>query len=168
MAIRVVRVGTPRSRGEGLRLGTVRLLPRGVRKEDYAGQNFFDVWVPEVAPSRALVAFAQAEPWTDARWATFEKRYLREMARPETQRVIAVLGALGKQTNFSIGCYCENPWRCHRSLLGELLRAHGAKVAIPRSSSRPQSRSRSRQTRRATGRLPRRTASGAAPRSGRD
>jgi uncharacterized protein YeaO (DUF488 family) len=166
--IQVVRLGTPRMRGEGMRLGTVRLLPRGVRKQDYAKQNFFDVWLPEVAPSRELVAYAQAQPWTDARWTRYTKRYLREMARPEAQRVIAVLGAFGKQTNFSIGCYCENPWRCHRSLLGELLRAHGAKVAIPRSASPPQSRSRSRQTRRASGRRPRRTASGAAPRSGRD
>jgi uncharacterized protein YeaO (DUF488 family) len=165
--IQVVRLGTARARGEGLRLGTVRLLPRGVRKQDYAQKNFFDVWLPEVAPSRELVAYAQAQPWTDARWAAYVKRYLREMARPETQRVIAVLGALGKQTNFSIGCYCENPWRCHRSLLGELLRAHGAKVAIPRSASPRQSRSRSRQMRRAAGRRPRRTASGAAPRSGR-
>jgi len=165
--IQVVRLGTPRTCGEGVRVGTVRLLPRGVRKEDYAKRNFFDVWLPEVAPSRELVAYAQAQPWTDARWAAFAKRYLREMARPEPQRVIALLGALGKHTNFSIGCYCENPWRCHRSLLGELLRAHGAKVTIPRSASPPQSRSRSRQTRRATGRRPRRTASGAAPRSGR-
>ena len=166
--IHVVRLGTPRTRGEGLRLGTVRLLPRGVRKQDYATKNFFDAWLPEVAPSRELVAYAQAQPWTDARWAAYAKRYLREMARPEAQRVIAVLGALGKQTNFSIGCYCENPWRCHRSLLGELLRAYGAKVAIPRSASPPQSRSRSRQTRRAAFRPRRRTAAGGAPRSGRD
>jgi uncharacterized protein YeaO (DUF488 family) len=166
--IQVVRLGTPRRRGEGLRLGTVRLLPRGVRKQDYAKKNFFDVWLPEVAPSRELVAYAQAQPWTDARWAAYVKRYLREMARPEAQRVIAALGAFGKQTNFSIGCYCENPWRCHRSLLGELLRAHGAKVAIPRSASPRQPRSPSRQTRRVSGRRPRRTASGAAPRSGRD
>src|SRR5512138_3142693 len=167
MAISVVRLGTPRTRGEGLRLGTVRLLPRGVKKEDYASGNFFDVWLPEVAPSRELVAYAQAQPWTDARWAAYAKRYLLEMARPDAQRVIALLGALGRQTNFSIGCYCENPWRCHRSLLGELLRGYGATVAIPRSASRPQSRSRSRQTRRAAGRRPRRTASGATPRSGR-
>ncbi len=166
--IQVVRLGTPRTRGEGLRLGTVRLLPRGVRKQDYARKNFFDVWLPEVAPSRELVAYAQAQPWTDARWAAYVKRYLREMARPEAQRVIAALGAFGKQTNFAIGCYCENPWRCHRSLLGELLCAHGAKVAIPRSASPRQPRSRSRRTRRVGGRRPRHTASGAAPRSGRD
>ena len=138
--IRVVRMGTPRGRGEGVRVGTVRLLPRGVRKEDYAKRDFFDVWLPEVAPSRALVAYAQAQPWTDARWAAFTKRYMREMQRPEAQRVIALLAAVGTQTNFSIGCYCENPWRCHRSLLGELLGRRGAKVAIPRSASRRQPR----------------------------
>jgi uncharacterized protein YeaO (DUF488 family) len=140
MAIRVVRIGTPRARGEGLRVGTVRLLPRGVKKEDYAKGNFFDVWLPEVAPTGELVAYAQAEPWTDARWASFSKKYLREMQRPEAQHAIALLAALGRQTNFSIGCYCENPWRCHRSLLGELLRERGAKVAIPRSASPRRSR----------------------------
>jgi uncharacterized protein YeaO (DUF488 family) len=140
MAVRVVRLGTPRGRGEGLRIGTVRLLPRGVKKEDYAKRNLFDVWLPEVSPTRPLVAYAQAKPWTDARWAAFRKKYLREMQRPEAQRVIALLAALGTQTNFSIGCYCENPWRCHRSLLGELLRERGAKVAIPRSASPRRSR----------------------------
>jgi uncharacterized protein YeaO (DUF488 family) len=138
--IRVIRMGTPRARGEGVRVGTVRLLPRGVKKEEYAKQNFFDVWLPEVAPTRQLVAYAQARPWTDARWAAFAKKYLKEMQRPEAQRVIALLAALGKQTNFSIGCYCENPWRCHRSLLGQLLRERGAKVAIPRSASPRRSR----------------------------
>ena len=138
--IRVVRIGTPRGRSEGVRLGTVRLLPRGVKKEDYAKRNFFDVWLPEVSPTSELVAYAQAKPWTDARWAAFAKKYLREMRRPEAQHAIALLAALGKQTNFSIGCYCENPWRCHRSLLGELLRERGANVSIPRSASPRQSR----------------------------
>jgi uncharacterized protein YeaO (DUF488 family) len=138
--IRVIRIGEPRGRGEGIRLGTVRLLPRGVKKEDYARRNFFDVWLPEVAPSRELVAYAQARPWTDARWAAFTRRYLKEMRRPEAERVIALLAALGRQTNFSIGCYCENPWRCHRSLLGVQLRDRGATVAIPRSSSPQRSR----------------------------
>jgi uncharacterized protein YeaO (DUF488 family) len=138
--IRVVRMGTPRGRGEGPRIGTVRLLPRGVKKEEYGKRNYFDLWLPEVAPTRQLVAFARAEPWTDARWTSYARKYLREMQRPEAQRVIALLAALGKRTNFSIGCYCENPWRCHRSLLGELLRAHGAKVLIPRSASPPRSR----------------------------
>jgi len=131
-----------------VRIGTVRLLPRGVKKEDYARRDFFDVWLPEVAPTRGLVAYAQAKPWTDARWAAFRKKYLREMRRPEAQRVIALLAALGRQTNFSIGCYCENPWRCHRSVLGELLRERGAKVLVdweaqatnPRSASPRRSR----------------------------
>jgi uncharacterized protein YeaO (DUF488 family) len=130
MAIRVVRLGTPKARNEGLRLGTVRLLPRGVKKQDYASRNFFDLWLPDVSPSRGLVAYAQAGPWTDARWATFRRRYLTEMRRPETQRVIALLAALSKQANFSIGCYCESPWRCHRSLLAELLKEEGATINL--------------------------------------
>jgi uncharacterized protein YeaO (DUF488 family) len=138
--IRVVRIGDAKARGEGTRLGTVRLLPRGVKKTEYSKRNLFDVWLPEVSPTRELVAYAQAQPWTDARWATFRKRYLREMQQPEAQHVIHLLGSLGRQTNLSIGCYCENPYRCHRSILGELLRSAGAKVVIPRSSSRRQSR----------------------------
>jgi uncharacterized protein YeaO (DUF488 family) len=128
MAIRVVRLGTARARKEGVRLGTVRLLPRGVKKQDYATQNYFDVWLPEVSPSRALVSYAQAKPWTDARWASYARRYLSEMRRPEARHLIALLAALSTQANFSIGCYCENPWRCHRSLLGELLREQGGQI----------------------------------------
>jgi uncharacterized protein YeaO (DUF488 family) len=128
MAVRVVRLGTPKDIAEGLRLGTVRLLPRGVRKPDYAKLNFFDVWLPDVSPSRALVAYARAKPWTDARWAVYTKRYLREMRRPEAMHLIALLAALSKKANFSIGCYCENPSRCHRSLLGKLLREQGGEV----------------------------------------
>ena len=86
MAVRVVRLGTARERDEGLRLGTVRLLPRGVKKQDYAKLNYFDVWLPEVSPSRALVSYARAKPWTDARWAAYTRRYLREMRRPEARR----------------------------------------------------------------------------------
>ena len=128
MAIRVVRLGTAKDRSEGLRLGTVRLLPRGVKKEDYGRLNFFDVWVPELSPSAALVSYAQAKPWTDARWSAFTRRYLKEMRRPEAQRLVAMLAALSKQANFSVCCYCENPSRCHRSLLGELLRQQGGNV----------------------------------------
>ena len=123
-----MRLGTAKERSEGLRLGTVRLLPRGVKKEDYARLNFFDVWVPELSPSAALVSYAQAKPWTDARWSAFTRRYLREMRRPEAQRLVAMLAALSKQANFSVCCYCENPSRCHRSLLGELLRKQGGTV----------------------------------------
>jgi len=121
MAIQIVRLGATRGRNEGLRLGTVRLLPRGVKQQDYADLDYFDVWLPELAPTRALVGYAQAKPWTDLRWATFTRRYLREMRRPEARRLIALLAALSKQARFSIGCYCENPSRCHRSLLGQLL-----------------------------------------------
>jgi uncharacterized protein YeaO (DUF488 family) len=131
MAIRVVRLGTPKKRDEGLRLGTVRLLPRGVKKHDYAKLNYFDVWLPELSPGRALVSYAQAKPWTDARWAAFARRYLREMSRPEARRLIALLAALSAQANFSVCCYCENPSRCHRSLLGELLREEGGTVRLP-------------------------------------
>jgi len=131
MAFRVVRLGTAKERNEGVRLGTVRLLPRGVKQQDYARLNYFDVWLPEVSPSRALVSYAQAKPWTDARWAAFARRYLSEMRRPEARRLIALLAALSKQANFSICCYCENPTRCHRSLLGELLRDHGGKIRLP-------------------------------------
>ena len=117
MAVRVVRLGTPKGCAEGLRIGTVRLLPRGV-----------DVWLPEVSPSRALVSYARVKPWTDARWAAYAQRYLREMRRPEAIRLITLLAALSKKANFSIGCYCESPSRCHRSLLGKLLREQGGKV----------------------------------------
>jgi uncharacterized protein YeaO (DUF488 family) len=126
--IRVVRLGTPRARGEGLRLGTVRLLPRGVKKGDFAKRDYFDLWLPEVAPSAELVSWALSQPWTDKRWATFARRYHSEMRKPAAQRLIALLAAVSSTTNFSIGCYCENASRCHRSLLGELLQERGADV----------------------------------------
>jgi len=126
--IRVVRLGTPRARGEGLRLGTVRLLPRGVKKGDVAKRDYFDLWLPEVAPSAELVSWALSQPWTDKRWATFARRYHSEMRKPPAQRLIALLAAVSSTTNFSIGCYCENASRCHRSLLGELLQERGADV----------------------------------------
>jgi uncharacterized protein YeaO (DUF488 family) len=129
MVIRVVRLGTVKGRNEGLRLGTVRLLPRGVKRQDYAKLNYFDIWLPELAPGRALLSYAQAKPWTDARWAAFARRYLHEMNRPERRHLIALLAALSKHANFSIGCYCENPRRCHRSLLAQLLREEGAKTS---------------------------------------
>ena len=126
--IRVVRLGTPRARGERLRLGTVRLLPRGVKKEDFAKRDYFDLWLPEVAPSAELVSWALSQPWTDKRWATFARRYHSEMRKPAAQRLIALLAAVSSATNFAIGCYCENPSRCRRSLLGELLQKRGADV----------------------------------------
>jgi uncharacterized protein YeaO (DUF488 family) len=121
MAIRVVRLGTPRVNDEGLRIGTVRRPPRAVRKEDFGRRNFYDVWLPELAPSAPLVSWALSEPWTPQRWAKYEKRYLSEMAKPAAQRLIALLAMLSAQTNFSIGCYCEDENVCHRSLLRKLL-----------------------------------------------
>jgi uncharacterized protein YeaO (DUF488 family) len=126
MAIRVVRLGTPREPGEGIRLGTVRRPPRGVRKEDYASADWYDVWLPEVAPSAELVRYATTEPLTERRWATFVRRYRSEMQQPLPSRLIALLAALSHGTNLSVGCYCEDPSRCHRSPLGELLREAGA------------------------------------------
>ena len=127
--IRIIRLGTPRARGEGPRLGTVRLLPRGVKKQDFAKRDYFDLWLPEVAPSAGLVSWALSQPWTDKRWATFARRYRSEMRKPAAQRLIALLAALSSTTNVSIGCYCENASRCHRSLLGELLKERGADVS---------------------------------------
>ena len=128
MAVRIVRLGTPRASNEGLRIGTVRRPPRGVRKADYARRDYFDVWLPELAPSAPLVSFALSKPFTPERWATYRRKYRREMLKPATQRLIALLAALSSQTDISVGCYCADETRCHRSLLKELLIEHGAQV----------------------------------------
>jgi uncharacterized protein YeaO (DUF488 family) len=129
MSLRVVRLGTPRTADEGLRLGTVRRPPRGVKKEDYARLDYYDVWVPDLAPSAELVSWLQSEPITDARWARFVKSYRTEMKDAKSERVLTLLAALSRQTNFSVGCYCETEERCHRSVLRELFREHGAEVS---------------------------------------
>lgn len=128
MSIRVVRLGEPRSPGEGTRLGTVRRPPRGVRKEDYTRRNYFDVWLPDVAPSGELVSWALSEPFTPKRWARYEKAYRAQMKKPPAQRLIALLAAMSRQTDFSIGCYCEDEDRCHRSILRDLLREAGGEI----------------------------------------
>ena len=128
MAVRVVRLGQPRVDGEGLRLGTVRRPPRGVRKEQYGSLDFFDVWMPELAPSAPLVSWALSEPWTDKRWAKYERAYRSEMKKPASARLLSLLAALSRRTDFSIGCYCENESRCHRSILRELLNDAGAEI----------------------------------------
>ena len=143
MGIRVVRLGTLRSPGEGLRLGTVRRVPRGVRKAEYARRNYFDVWFPELAPSAMLVKWALSEPFTDQRWTRYARSYRREMQAPGRQRILELLARLSRQTNFSVGCYCEREDRCHRSLLRELLEEHGAKIAAGKGSATPH-RSRKR------------------------
>jgi len=128
LTLRVVRLGSARSPGEGLRLGTVRRPPRGVRKSDYARRNFYDVWLPELAPSQKWVSWALAKPWTDARWTKYARNYRREMREPRAVRLIELLAALSQSTSLSVGCYCEREERCHRSLLRELLAGKAAKL----------------------------------------
>lgn len=127
MALRVIRLGTPRRSDEGLRIGTVRRPPRGVKKQDYAKRDYYDIWLPELAPSAPLVKYILSQPITPKRWASYSKRYRAEMKNPAAARLIALLAALSQQTNLSIGCYCEDESRCHRSLLKQLLVEHGAK-----------------------------------------
>ena len=99
-----------------------------MRKQDYAARNYFDVWLPELAPSPPLVSLALSEPFTPQRWAVYRRRYRREMSQPAAKRLIALLAALSSQTNFSVGCYCADETRCHRSLLRGLLIEEGAEV----------------------------------------
>lgn len=129
MAIRTVQLGTPRRRGEGVRLGTVRRPPRGVRKADYTSRNYFDVWMPELAPAALLMSWAHSQPWTSARWTTFARRYRSQMQAPAAGRLIALLAALSRTADFSIGCYCQDASRCHRTLLRELLEDAGASLS---------------------------------------
>jgi uncharacterized protein YeaO (DUF488 family) len=128
MAIRVVRLGTARAPHEGLRLGTVRRPPRGVSKRDYGKRDYFDVWLPELAPSAPVVKWALAEPWTPARWRFCARRYRAEMREPRARHLIDTLAALSHQTSFSVGCYCADATHCHRSLLRTLLIEAGAVV----------------------------------------
>ena len=129
MALRVVRLGTPRLPREGLRIGTVRRLPRGVRKADYAGRDYFDVWLPELAPSAELVSWARVEPLDGKRWQRFAREYRREMSDPAKQRLMVLLAALSRDSELSVGCYCEDEARCHRTLLRDLLAKAGAVLA---------------------------------------
>jgi uncharacterized protein YeaO (DUF488 family) len=123
MAIRIVRLGSPRAASEGPRLGTVRRPPRGVRNADYARRNYYDIWLPDLAPSARLVARAQKN------WPGFAKAYRREMKAAAAERLIELLAALSRDADFSVGCYCEDEERCHRSILRELLAEHGARIA---------------------------------------
>ena len=128
MAVRIVRLGSERGRGEGLRIGTVRHPPRGVPKEQHASQNWYDVWLPELAPSAPLVKLAQAADTAGA-WARFVKRYRAEMAAPEKAHLLRLLAALSRESDFSVGCYCADEARCHRSVLRKLLEEQGADMA---------------------------------------
>jgi uncharacterized protein YeaO (DUF488 family) len=127
MAVSIVRLGTARTEGEGTRIGTVRRPPRGVPKSEFASQNWYDVWFPNLAPSAETIKLAQ-EASTPAQWAAFVKKYRAEMATPENSRTLDLLAALSHQSSFSVGCYCENEAHCHRSVLRALLAERGAKI----------------------------------------
>jgi uncharacterized protein YeaO (DUF488 family) len=127
MAISIVRLGTPRKRVEGLRLGTVRRPPRGVKKSDFSRLDYYDVWFPNLSPSAELVREALAAS-DDRAWATFSRKFRHEMNAPDRGRELDVLAALSHHTNLSLGCYCEDESRCHRSILRELLTERGAEV----------------------------------------
>jgi len=128
MAIRIVRLGSPRAPGEGVRIGTVRRPPRGVPKREYASRHLYDVWLPNLAPSEPLLAQARASAADERGWRAFKRRYLAEMGRPEASRIWDLLAALSHASNFSIGCYCPDESRCHRSVMRELLEERGASL----------------------------------------
>lgn len=128
MPIAVLRLGSPRKPNEGVRLGTVRRPPRGVPKTQVAKRDFYDVWLPILAPSQELVAFGQRSP-DEQSWKAFARRYRAEMNKPEAARVLDLLAAFSRQTRFSLGCYCENEQRCHRSILRELLAERGVEFS---------------------------------------
>ena len=135
MSVRVVRLGSPRAPGEGLRIGTVRRPPRGVPKTEYASRGFYDVWLPNLAPSEALLRSARAGQGERA-WKSFVRRYRAEMKRPEASRVLDLLAALSHGASFSVGCYCADESRCHRSILRGLLEERGAAVGNNAASRR--------------------------------
>lgn len=128
MPIHIVQLGADRLPDEGLRVGTVRRPPRGVPKAEYARRNFYDVWLPDLSPSAEVIAEYQAVG-SDAAWRKLERRYRSEMKQPEKSRLLGLLAALSHTTNFSVGCYCADERRCHRSILKSILRAHGATLA---------------------------------------
>jgi uncharacterized protein YeaO (DUF488 family) len=127
MTVRIVRLGTERVPGEGLRIGTVRRPPRGVPKSEFSSQNWYDVWFPNLAPSPEIMKLAHSAK-TEAEWKAFIRKYRAEMAEPDKSRTIDLLAALSHESSFSVGCYCADETRCHRSILRALLLERGAKV----------------------------------------
>ena len=128
MSVRIVQLGSDRSAHEGLRIGTVRRPPRGVRKEALAADNWYDVWLPQLAPSADLVKQAQSAT-SPSDWTAFARRYRKEMSTPDNAHLLDFLATLSQTTNLSVGCYCKDESHCHRSVLRELLAEHGADVA---------------------------------------
>jgi len=127
MAIRIVRLGSRRATGEGVRIGTVRRPPRGVAKSEFAARDFYDVWLPNLAPSEALVKVALTAD-DERAWRAFTRRYRAEMNHPEARRVLDLLAALSHSSDFSVGCYCQEEQRCHRSVLRTLLSERQARI----------------------------------------
>ncbi|HEY6124269.1 MAG TPA: DUF488 family protein [Steroidobacteraceae bacterium] len=127
MSVRIVRLGTPRAANEGTRLGTVRRPPRGVPRKDFGRLDWYDVWFPVLAPSAAIMKLGLSAD-SEREWKAFARQYRAEMAAPAASQSLDVLAALSHHADFSVGCYCENPERCHRSLLRELLVERGAKL----------------------------------------
>ena len=130
MAITIVRLGAPRAPKEGLRIGTVRRPPRGVPKSEFARRNFYDVWLPNLSPSEALLKQAKAAQDVES-WSIFARKFRSEMNAPDAARILDLLAALSHQADFSLGCYCENETRCHRSILRQLLAERGARFTGP-------------------------------------
>ena len=128
MPVRIVRLGSERAAGEGLRIGTVRRPPRGVAKSEFAARNFYDVWFPNLAPSEALLKRGQSAQ-TEREWRAFARAYRKEMGTPENKRTLDLFAALSHHASFSVGCYCADEARCHRSLLRELLVERGAEIS---------------------------------------
>jgi len=128
MSIRIVQLGTARVPGEGVRIGTVRRPPRGVPREDFARRDYYDVWLPDLAPSEGLVKVARAAR-TEGEWDRFVRRYRAELKHPAASRLLDLLTALSHGTSFSVGCYCDDEARCHRSVLREILRERAAALA---------------------------------------
>lgn len=128
MAVHIVQLGSPRASNEGLRIGTVRRPPRGVPRSEFASRNYYDVWLPNLAPSDQLFKAGRSAR-NEADWRSFVKRYRSEMNRPENSRVLDLLAALSHQTNFSVGCYCDDEHHCHRSVLRQLFAERGALIA---------------------------------------
>jgi len=128
MAVRIVQLGSPRVKGEGLRIGTVRRPPRGVPRTEFASRDLYDVWLPDLAPSEALVKLGQGAV-TEKDWVAFAKKYRSEMKRPEAARLLELLAALSLQASFAVGCYCPDEMHCHRSVLRNLLEEHGGRMA---------------------------------------
>jgi uncharacterized protein YeaO (DUF488 family) len=126
MAILVVQLGSSRKKNEGIRIGTVRRPPRGVRKEDYSKRDYYDIWLPQLAPSSDLLRKARRMPPTTSSWKEFERQYIHELSSPDNLRLLDLLATFSKVTDFSVGCYCENESRCHRSILKKVLQERRA------------------------------------------